>query len=455
MKRRIASCVLLIAMLLTNVTLAAEQEPVRIAIIDSGVSTQAIDAGKIVGGRNYILPDQSTEDLVGHGTGVTSIIVGSSSAGVSGVCPSAEIVPMVFNSQVGWGTPVKGDVDLIAEMIRDAIDIYACDIINISLVSKTGSKNLEEAVEYAREKGVLIVASSGNNGEDIVCYPSGYDSVLSVGALDKGGDSAAHFSNRSGTLDLVAPGVEVKLALPDGTASTNSGTSFSTAYVSGLAAKLMMENPLLTPDQICQILCASAIDIGETGFDLNTGWGAVDAGEAMKYVREGRQFRDVKTTDWFFAGAKDMANLGLMKGTDAVHFTPQQTTSRAMLWVMLHRMDGQAVSANGSTWYSDAQDWVMANSIADGKDPNGVISREEITLTLWRYARYKGMDVDSVSYDLTTFPDASSVGKDALAAMEWACGTGLINGMDGMLAPAGNTTRAQIATILTRFLTLL
>ena len=445
---------LLVILTITGNIRAAEDNTVRIAMIDTGISTDAIDPDSMITGKNYILDGQSTEDLVGHGTALASIIVGSESAGITGVCPEAILVPMVFYTKNEEGTVVKGDLDMIAQMIRDAIDIYRCDIINISSGDRTPSDQLEEAINYAKEKGVLVVSAVGNNGNNRKYYPSSLESVLCVGSYNAEKDDCASFSNRHETLDLVAPGVDLMISNLDGTAGTNSGTSFSTAYISGLAAKLMMENPMLTAEQVQQILCASARDLGDTGFDNRTGWGAVDEEAAMTYVREGRQFRDVRPSDWFFSGAKGMASLGLMKGTDAVNFTPQQTTSRAMLWVMLHRMDGQAVSANASTWYSDAQAWVMANSIADGKDPNGVISREEITLTLWRYAQYKGMNVD-MAYDLTPYPDASSVSAEAVSAMKWACGNGIINGMDGLLAPAGNTTRAQIATILTRFLTLL
>lgn len=438
----------------TNSVVPADS-PVRIAIIDTGISTAAINPSSLLSGKNYILEGESTEDLLGHGTAIASIIVGSESAGVEGLCPDALLIPLVIYSEDADGEEVKGDVDMAAQMIRDAIDIYHCDIINISFGDRVSTDALQAAVEYAEEKDVLIVSSVGNNGSIARLYPASYESVLCVGALNAELDGAAKFSNRNENLDVMAPGIDLPVALIDGAASTNSGSSFSAAYMSGLAAKLMMINSQLTAQQICQIFCSSATDISVSGFDKGTGWGAVNVEEAMRYASEGQQFRDVKVSDWFYAGAKFLSGCSLMKGTDAVHFTPQQITSRAMLWVMLHRMDGEAVSANASTWYSDAQNWVMSFDISDGEDPNGIIPREEITLTLWRYARYKGMDVDSVSYDLTTFPDASSVGKDALAAMEWACGTGLINGMDGMLAPAGNTTRAQIATILTRFMALL
>lgn len=440
--------------LLMSFAHATEKKNVRVAVIDTGVSTAAISSNSLSEGKNYILPGESTEDLVGHGTAIASIIVGSESAKIPGVCPDAEIVPLVFYSMDASGKKVAGNLDMIAGMIVEAIDVFDCDIINISSYGMLEFKELEQAVAYAEEKGVLIVSAAGNEGTTSAYYPGSYDSVLTVGTYAEDGTDAAYFSNRHQFVDVLAPGIDLPVADLTGAAATQTGTSFSTAYISGLAAKLLTMNPDLNAAQLRQIICASAEDILNVGFDHASGWGCVNEDAAMQYVADGRVYRDVKAADWYYDGAMTMTREGLMRGVDAIHFGPQQTTSRAMLWVMLHRMDGQSESANALTWYYDAQIWVMESGISDGMDANGTIPREEIALTLWRYAQYKGMDVDQVTYDLSAFPDASSVSAEAVAAMKWACGTGLINGMDGRLAPTGNTTRAQMATILTRFVLL-
>lgn len=456
MKKLMRKCFSLIfaLVLMMNLVNAAENKTIRVAVIDTGVSSVAISSDSLVEGENYIFPDESTEDLVGHGTAIASIIVGSESANIAGICPEAEIVPLVIYSLDAEGNAVAGSLNMVADMIRDAIDVYDCDIINISTVGYFASPKFLDAVAYAEEKGVLIVSTAGNDGSTASYYPGKCDSVLCAGSQTEDGKDAAYFSNRHEYVDVIAPGVDVPVADIHGAPTTQIGTSFSAPYISGLAAKMLSINPNLTAAQLRQIICASATDILTAGFDHASGWGRVDMDAALQYVTDGRMYRDVKVSDWFFNGAEAMMQAGLMKGVDAVSFAPQQTTSRAMLWVMLHRMDGQIESSGASTWYEDAQNWVMASHIADGENPNGIISREEITMTLWRYAQYKGMDVDSVTYDLAAFPDASSVSTEAVSAMKWACGTGLINGMDGQLAPTGNTNRAQIATIMMRFMAL-
>ncbi|MBR2895427.1 MAG: S8 family serine peptidase [Oscillospiraceae bacterium] len=440
--------------LLMTAAFAAEGERVRVAVIDSGVSSAAISADALAEGANYIKPEESTEDRVGHGTAVVSLIVGSERAGVSGVCPEAEVVPMVFYTASRSGLQTAGDTTMMAQMILDAIDIYSCDIINISACGNVDDEAVRNAIAYAEEKGVLVVAAAGNEGKSEARYPAQYDSVLCVGSVDETLRNAAKFSNDNAAVDVVAPGVDLTVSAMSGAAKKQSGTSFSTAYITGLAAKLMTEYPDLSAAQVRQIICASAEDLMTPGHDNSTGWGVVTAEDTLAFAAEGRQFRDVKAKDWFFAGAKTMADLGLMNGMDAVNFAPQRETTHAMLWTMLYRMDGRTASANAASWYADAQQWVMDSKISKGDNPNGIITRGEIVHAMWRYAIYKGMDVTGVSGDLSAYSDAASVSGETAQAMQWACGAGVINGINGALAAGGNTTRAQIATILARFLSL-
>lgn len=447
-RKRILALLLTLALMIP--VSAAENRTVRIAVIDSGISTTAISPDSVAEGHNYALPSSSTEDIVGHGTAIASIIVGCESAGITGLCPEATLVPLVIYSRNENQKTVRCDEVELATVIRDAVDVYDCDIINMSLTTRLASPELEAAVTYAWQHGVLVVTSAGNDGGATVLYPGGFDTTLCVGSSNESGTGRASFSNFNTFLDILAPGVNLPIAKPNGTADTGSGTSYSTAYISGVAAKLMLAYPNLTAEQILQLLLASADDLRSEGRDNLTGWGVLNLNNAMQYAEQGRQFRDAPPSQWYFEGVKYMSAQGLMKGTDAINFSPNDTTTRAMMWVMLYRMDEQEENGACESWYSEAQNWVKTNAIADGEAPNQIITREEIASILYAYSRYKGFDISKTA-DLSSYSDYTTVSEKAAAAMCWACGCGIINGMDGALNPQGSATRAQIATMLMRF----
>jgi len=235
-----------------------QAEPVRIALIDTGISEKAIPVSQIAEGKNYILPDADTADIIGHGTAMASIIVGCDAAGISGVCPSAILVSLVYHSEDEAGEQVKGDIEMLSQIIRDAIDIYNCRIISISGGSLTDSPSLASAVAYAEEMNVLVVASAGNDGNDTAYYPGCYDNVLCVGAANESLNGKAVFSNSNGSVDILAPGENVTVATKRGNAMAYSGTSCATAYVSAFAANMLAENPALSAEELRIKIIASA-----------------------------------------------------------------------------------------------------------------------------------------------------------------------------------------------------
>lgn len=157
----------------TQAEAAAETAPVRVAIIDSGISTGAVSVERIAAGSNYIRPQDDTEDKLGHGTAVAAIIAGSEKARVTGICPSAALVPLVYCSADEDGREVSGGTAMTAQAVYDAVDVYGCRIINISSGTATDSKALRDAVDYAASRGALVVSSAGNAGRadpDAVYY---------------------------------------------------------------------------------------------------------------------------------------------------------------------------------------------------------------------------------------------------------------------------------------------
>ena len=178
-------------------------------------------------------------------------------------------------------------------------------------------------------------------------------------------------------------------------------------------------------------------------------------------------FRDVKTDSWFKASVDYVYNTGLMKGTSGTKFEPETKMSRAMLVTVLWRYEGSPEGfANNfkdvpaDTWYTDAVCWAGENGIVSGVanrvfDPEGDITREQLTTIVYRYTQYMGCDV-SAAKSVSGFPDGASVSDWAIKGMEWAIAEGIITGTKNLkgktvLAPADNATRAEVATVLMRY----
>ena len=162
-------------------------------------------------------------------------------------------------------------------------------------------------------------------------------------------------------------------------------------------------------------------------------------------------FTDVVSGSWYYDGVKYAYDNGLMNGTGANAFNPNADTTRGMIVTILARMEGVNTSG-GATWYARGREWAMGAGISDGTNMTGKITREQLAAMLYRYAKLKGYDV-SASADISGYTDASSVSSWATDAMRWAVSAGLINGRTATtLAPQGNATRAEVASILMRFM---
>lgn len=213
---------------------------IRVAVIDTGISTKAIPEENISEGMNYVDTELSTEDTYGHGTAVASIILSEA--------PNAQLVPLVSNVYED-GKIKQVENDTLAEMIKDAIDIYDCQIINLSAGLILDKDSVRNAVGYAEEQGVLVVASAGNDYEEngaVKYYPAAYENVLAVGSLVENGDEIASFSQRGDWVDTYIVGEEIPIKTLSGNETTGAGTSYSAAKVTGMAAKELEADPTIS-----------------------------------------------------------------------------------------------------------------------------------------------------------------------------------------------------------------
>ena len=172
------------------------------------------------------------------------------------------------------------------------------------------------------------------------------------------------------------------------------------------------------------------------------------------------QFKDVDTTAWYHEALDFVLEYGYMNGVGEFKFEPNGLLTRAMMVTILYRLDGEGEYAAHpftdvakDTWYDEAVAWGYATGVVKGTSattfsPDDYVTREQAATLLYRYAEYRGEDVSTVG-SLMGFEDAKQVSSFARDAMRWAVGEGIINGRsETVLEPLGTATRAEIAKIL-------
>ncbi len=252
---------------------------VIVAIVDTGIDYNHIELDdNYIYGYDFVNSDGDPWDDNGHGTHCAGIVAAEDNGiGVIGVAPGASLMAVKVLDSGGWGS---------YEDIANGI-IYAAnegaDVISMSLGGSSNSQALEDAVDYAYNKGCVVVAASGNSGHrtkirDVVLYPARYASVIAVGATTIT-DKRASFSSTGPTVELAAPGYQILSTYPDNKLATMSGTSMACPHVSGVAA-LVIASGVSGNDNIRNKMKDTAEDLGDAGLDWEFGYGLVDAESA-------------------------------------------------------------------------------------------------------------------------------------------------------------------------------
>ncbi|MDQ7028692.1 MAG: S8 family peptidase [Ardenticatenia bacterium] len=272
---------------------------VIVAVVDTGIDVEHPEfAGKLVPGYDFARDDAEPDDEDGHGTHVAGIVAANTDNGdgIAGVGWNARIMPLkVFDD-----TGLAADSD-VAAAIRYAADNGA-RIINLSLGSTDDSQAIRDAIQYARSRNVLVVASSGNAYEEgnPTIYPAAIPEVLAVAAVDNSLQHAS-YSSAGPYVDVAAPGGDptdpfdstiehwiwstyprTMAGIPKLGYNALSGTSQAAPHVAGLAALIWSKNPSLSADDVANIIVTTASDLGTPGRDDFFGYGLVNAGEAVK-----------------------------------------------------------------------------------------------------------------------------------------------------------------------------
>jgi subtilisin family serine protease len=348
-----------------------------------------------VKGYNYVFGNNNPLDDNGHGTGVSSIIAANTNnnLGLAGMNWQASIMPLKVCNYSGscnlWD---------VTQAIYYAADNGA-KVINLSLGANFIYSSLQYAVEYADNHGVLVVASSGNDGS-AVRYPAAFPETLAVGAVDSD-DNLAYFSNFGPQLDLVAPGIGIFTAYNSNDQSyTNyNGTSFSSPQVAGAAALLLSYDPNLTNQQIKTYLTAGADKVSNMHgltWDQYYGYGRLNVQNSLNIIKKDQSVASIE-------GKHESENLYHQIGSVVKD---------------LRASNGKAVQATiaESSGFLQYGPYVGCNNVGDhyltkfrlktaDNSSSDVLARIEIVNTgdpdEWEYSTIKGTDF----YDVNNYQD--------------------------------------------------
>ncbi|MFD3258467.1 S8 family peptidase [Paenibacillus lentus] len=251
---------------------------VIVAVVDTGVDLYHPDLqGRLLKGYNVVAPDEEPVDDVGHGTHVAGIISANvnNGEGIAGMMWGGKILPVKALDKSGSGTTYS-----VAQGIIWAADNGA-KVINLSLGNYADAQFLHEAIKYAYDKDVVLVAATGNDNTERPGYPAAYPEVLSVSATDYNLQKAS-FSNYGDYVDVVAPGESIASTYPDNQYAALSGTSMASPHVAALAALIRSVNPDLKNTEVMDIIRNNVIDLGDPGHDNLYGHGQIDVYAALE-----------------------------------------------------------------------------------------------------------------------------------------------------------------------------
>jgi hypothetical protein len=369
-------------------------------------------------------------------------------------------------------------------------DVYAGGLFGL-LYNTAASQNYCETNENVTRAAGAIVDGMTIVGEDDVsgCYEcatatqlkaksfygSGWSWYTSGGtAPDYYSSSAPWRMTAANTYPVLKGEIYIEPAAPGGggttvtyyaiTASAGAGGSINPSG-SVSVQKSQAKTFLITPNT-GYIITDVLVDGVSMGAVTEYTFSSVSEDHTITAVFEhpSNRFSDVDGSKWYREGIDYVLMAGLFNGTSDTTFEPDTDMTRAMLVTVLWRLENEPNStladlfsdiASG-IWYTEPVAWAAENGIVEGYDPDTFgpydpITREQMAVILYRYASLKGY-VTTAAADLSAFSDTGDTSGWAMTAMEWAVAEGLINGVSNTsLNPAGNASRAQVATILMRF----
>ncbi|MPM08903.1 hypothetical protein SDC9_55219 [bioreactor metagenome] len=410
-------------------------------------------------GGGVVIPEQVTTETTKNNNGSTKIVVTvDTDPDVSGHTASAKLEEFsddIIGQLQGAENGVSGtftstvfvDATASGTVTKTTVEIPVSTIDTILDETSATMTIQTNGAQIVLDQMSLRSIADGAAGNSVTITVEEVDvSTLSQQVQDKVGDAyvidLTVKSSGSTISDFAGGTATVRIPVPD----TMDGESMRVVY--------------LADDGSLVEVTGSVVTIGGIEYYEFT------TGHFSRYALVvAPPFTDVAVNDWFYRSVDYVYTNGLMNGMSDTIFNPNGTTTRAMLVTVLWRLAGEpaAVGSSGfsdvaaGTWYSEAVAWAAENGIVSGIGgslfaPNDSITREQLAVIFCNYARFKGVDV-SASGDMTQFTDSAVISSWASGAVKWAVSAGLISGKgNGILDPTGTATRAEIATILMRFI---
>lgn len=385
-------------------------EKIRVGIIDTGAQLDNPDLENVINKDlsvritcdGIIAPLKGDNGL--HGTHVSGIVAAQANneIGVAGTA-SAENNDLIELVEIGSDTGTGNS--LSAFVIYKAV-LYAIDnnvrVINMSLGGATDPDNIfQSAVDLAINSGCVVVCAAGNENSSDYAYPSDCSGVLSVIALDESCQGKASYSNYGGTDNKVsAPGTGILSTIPESFGEFNflrgyeqlSGTSMATPVVTAEAAMILSVNPTLTSTAVKEIIYKTCTDMGDTGYDKNSGYGIVNICDAVKTAY------NTPTTDMPTSVSLSSSGVTLVKG-DTCKISASVKTLGQNKGVYYHTEDNgiAKVSQDGTiTGVSDGETKLLAtfgeNMTKNYYEDTDLINGVTYTYTLKLFTEYRGVE---------------------------------------------------------------
>lgn len=415
------------------------EEKVLIAILDTGISEELLQYSKYdIGTYNVIERNKDATDYFGHGSWITSICIGyeSNENKILGINPNANLLIIKVTDDFGITSPSH-----LAEGIIYAVKNNA-DIINVSIGSFKSNEKVMQAIKYAKENNCIVVSCTGNDGENIIQYPSKYSDVISVGATHY--NEKAKLSNYGMGTDVLAPGIMIQGVDEKNKVIKKSGTSASTIIVSSSLSVLIEKFPTLSNQQIIKCLYFTSKDIENgdyhytVGRDIISGYGIINLNLCIEKAYELSIDKNLELADsyvnWYDEAVKFCikTNLFMIKGN--------------ALEESICVEDFKGILINFSNMVNEINHSNSLESLLYNYTYSDNLTRIKALCIMFEYLN---IDVDEYNVCSNILLDFTNIPNEGKNILSYAYQKGFINGTpENMFLPLKNISYIELSQII-------
>ena len=381
---------------------------------------------------------------------------------------SGSITLYVVSSSGGGGSSGGGSSNTTTEITKNPDGSTTTTVTNKTTGTVTETtKNPDGSKEVVETKkdGTVTTTTTDTTGNKTQVVEN-TDGTKETTITNKDGSSSATTVDETGKTQAEvklpaavvedAQGEAVTLPMPSVpvTSDRENAPTVTVDLPSGTSAKVEIPVAEVTPGTVAVIVKADGTEeVIKTSLTTENGVAVtLSDGDTVKVVDNSKTFDDVADNYWGAEAVDFTSSRELFAGTSATTFAPDTAMTRAMIVTVLARFEG-VDTTTGDTWYEAGQQWAMQNGVSDGSNMDASLTREQLVTMFYRYAQSKGYDTTQGGMAIWEYADFEQISGYAAEAMTWAVNTGIINGTSTTtLSPQGEATRAQVATILMRFI---